>query len=453
MISLDTLLTRLMTLALVTTTVACASDETKDPTNNNGSQCTGTGAVGSKAASLADDIATDTCWTADTVYTINPKADGSYMKVLSGATLTIEAGTTVLGGTGSALIVTRGARIVAEGTAAKPIVFTSAKAAGSRGLGTSGDWGGLLLLGAAPTNWVGNNQLFEALPESDTYGYYGGDNASDDSGVLKYVRIEFAGNEYATGKEFNGLTLCGVGKGTTVDYVQVHRSSDDGVELFGGTVDVKHIVSSQNQDDGFDTDSGWSGRGQFIVVQHLNGQSSDPNGYESDDHPSAFDSLPRTAPTIYNATLVGNPASTKSSFGAILRRGTSGLYYNQIFLNFPTAAIEVRDSQTVAQYPTTLAIQSSIFFTSAVLWRVQTPTDVFDEETNFGGAASNRNVDPAITDASSLTAPSFKPAAGSPALTGAATPPNDGFFDTTATYVGAMGSTDWTAGWTSYPQS
>lgn len=435
---------------------ACGSESTSknDDLGNddNTGSCVSTGATGSKTLEVMDDIAIDTCWTADTVYFLNPKLDGTYVKVRPGATLTIEAGTTVKGRTGSALIVVRGGKLVANGTMVEPIVFTSAKPEGSR---TGGDWGGILMLGNAPTNWDGNDQLFEALPATDTEGRYGGTDAADSSGSLRYVRIEFAGYEYASGKEFNSLTLGGVGSGTVIDYVQVHQGSDDGIELFGGTVNVKHLVSSQNQDDGFDTDNGWIGKAQFLVVQHLNGKSNDPNGYESDNHPSAFDATPRTEPMIWNATLIGDMAQAKPSFGAVLRRGTAGKYMNQIFLNFPSAALEVRNTETVAQYPEHLAVRGSIFFHTGMSTANWSSAQVdFDESASFTVVSeSNRAVDPALSEASSLTAPNYLPTAGSPALSGGLTPPNDGFFDTSATFVGAMGSTDWTAGWTAYPQN
>lgn len=443
-----------LNLIVVASLAACGSESSRQPVPNDtsGEECRTGGDIGSRTQVVDTDVTRATCWSNDTIYVLNPKADGSYVKVKAGATLTIQPGTTIRGNAGSALVVVRGARIVAEGTAEQPIVFTSNKAAGSRG---GGDWGGLLILGAAPTNWDGNDQLFEALPQTESDGRYGGDVADDDSGVLTYVRIEFAGFEYDTDKEFNGLTLAGVGSGTRIDHVQVHRSSDDGVELFGGTVDLKYVVSTMNEDDGFDTDNGWSGRAQFLVVQHLNGKSSDPNGYESDGHKSDFDALPRTSPTIFNATLVGDPAQTKPHFGALLRRGAVGRYANHIFVDFASAGVEVRNTESASEYPSALRFEHTVFFNNAADGSNWSGSQVdFDEQLGFRDASlANLELDPLLRDPTSVTAPDFRLAPTSPVLSAGATPPSDGFFDVTATFVGAIGTEDWTAGWTAYPES
>src|SRR5207253_40977 len=145
---------------------------------------------------------------------------------------------------GSVLVIARGSKIMAAGTAAKPIVFTSNQADGQK---TQGFWGGLLVLGAAPinvnklSNPASDEATFEAFTTAQPEGKFGGTNAADNSGVMKYIRIEFGGFNFVADREFNNLTLCGVGSGTTVDFIQVHRGSDDGVEFFGGTVNVKHI--------------------------------------------------------------------------------------------------------------------------------------------------------------------------------------------------------------------
>lgn len=418
------------------------------------------------------DITANTTWTKDITYHLKIKSGNiPYIMVNPGATLTIEAGTKIVGSTGSALVITRGAKIMAVGTAQNPIVFSHDAPVGQR---EPGKWGGLLLLGNAHNN-LGNDQKFEAFPDgvTDPRFLFGGADDNDNSGVLKYVRIEFAGYSYRQNREFNGLTLCGVGKGTQIDFVQIHRGADDGIEFFGGTVDVKHIVSSQNDDDGFDTDNGWDGRAQFIIVQHVNGKSSDPNGYESDNCAncdSATTNLtPKTAPTVYNATLIGDktaPVSGNASFGAVLRRDTTGKYFNQIFLSFRSSGALVPDAKTCASMPADLFVQSSIYFNNSsdatnFKWDLGATPDpaqaardaACDEKVKIGDVASNKIVDPMLTNPYNLTAPNFKPMAGSPALdvANAAPPPNDGFFDASATFVGAIGATDWTTGWTSYP--
>jgi hypothetical protein len=276
------------------------------------------------------------------------------------------------------------------------------------------------------------------------------------------VRIQFAGFNFVADREFNNLTLCGVGSGTEIDYVQVHGGTDDGVEFFGGTVNVKHIVSSQNGDDGLDTDNGWNGKGQFIVVQNTNpqGATEASNGYESDNHSTAasYETAPRTRPTLYNVTLLGKKDyAGGSSFATVLRRGTGGNYYNHIVMDFPRG-LEFRDVATKNSLDQgNLFFKNSIIFNNAASgnnWEPPQASNDINEESYMTNAAwSNRFVDPGLPAArTSLTAPDWKPAAGAAALTGGATPPSDGFFDTTATFVGAIGADDWTQGWTAYPQ-
>lgn len=416
-----------------------------------------------KVCRINEDITTNTTFKAANVYVI-PRLKALFVK--NNATLTIEPGTEIRGEQGAVLVITRGAKIMAEGTKEKPILLTSAQATGQK---AAGFWGGLLVLGAAPINVnklstpPSDEATFEAFTSAIPEGKFGGTDASDNSGVIKYVRIEFAGFNFVADREFNNLTLCGVGSGTVVDFVQVHGGSDDGIELFGGTVNVKHIVSSQNQDDGFDTDNGWNGKAQFVIVQNISHPPTLPeatNGYESDNHGTAasYRAEPRTLPTVYNVTLVGDHAyAGVASFAAVFRRGTGGHYFNHIWYNFPKG-IELRDLETKEQLDAgNLAIKSSILFGNDAgpsnLPPPQATGDI-DESAYINAANGDQiNVDPKLSGALNRTTPSFKPDAGSPALTGGATPPNDGFFDTTATFIGAMGTDDWTAGWTAYPQS
>lgn len=419
---------------------------------------------GGQVIRLNDDITADTTFEAKNTYVI-PRLKQLFVK--NGATLTIEPGTVIQGEQGAVLVITRGSKINAAGTKDKPIVLTSAQPMGQR---TAGFWGGLLILGAAPVNVnklatpPSDEATFEAFTSAIPEGKFGGTNAADNSGTLKYVRIEFAGFNFVADREFNNLTLCGVGSGTTIDFVQVHGGTDDGVEFFGGTVNAKHIVSSQNQDDGFDTDNGWNGKVQFLIVQNISHPATLPeatNGYESDNHGTAtsYNALPRTAPTIYNATIIGDHAYTGvASFAGVFRRGTSGQYFNHLFYGFPKGP-EFRDPETKAQLDAgMLAIKSSIFFgndASATNLPAAQATNDIDESAYINAANNDQlGMDPLMpTGAISKTAPVFKPNAGSPVMTMGATPPNDGFFDVTATFVGAIGTDDWTTGWTEYPQN
>lgn len=409
------------------------------------------------------DITTNTTWTADGMPYILKKQ----IFVKTGATLTIMPGVEVQGEQGTGLVITRGATIMATGTADKPIVFTSAQPSGSR---TPGFWGGLTILGNAPVNVnraTGDNTAqFEAIPASNADGRFGGTDANDNSGVLKYVRVEFAGFEFAPDKEYNNLTLCGVGARTTIDFVQVHRGSDDGVEFFGGTVNIKHFVSSQNEDDGFDTDNGWQGKVQFLIVQDVTHPATigdATNGYESDNHANSasYTQDPRTLPTVSNVTLIGDHDYTgNKNFAAVFRRGTGGHYMNHIWLDFGIGP-EMRDDATEQQaIAGNLTVTYSMFFgndkTASQLPAAQ-PTGDIDESLYLTTTATDdpHNVfdtDPGLTDPTNKTAPNFKPKAGAAALTAGTTPPGDPFFDATATFAGAIGGDDWTAGWASYPQ-
>ncbi len=357
-------------------------------------------------------------------------------------------------------------------------MFTSAQPVGQR---TPGYWGGLLVLGNAPINVnakatpASNEALFEAFSNADgDSGKFGGDQPADNSGTIKYVRIEFGGYNFVADREFNNLTLCGVGSGTTVDFVQVHGGADDGIELFGGTVNVKHIVSSQNEDDGFDTDNGWVGKAQFVIVQNIAHRPGvvleATNGYESDNHgtEASYRADPRTLPTVSNATLIGDHSfAEQPSFAAVFRRGTGGHYLNHIWLNFSKGP-EFRDVPTKEQLDAgNLTIQNSMFFgndgAETNLPPPQGNNDILESDyiTTAGATTAGRadphntfGIDPGLpAAATSRTAPDWKPAANAPALTVGTTPPADPFFDATATFAGAIGTVDWTTGWTRYPQN
>ena len=413
---------------------------------------------------LADDITANTTLVAANTYVI-PRMKQLFVK--AGATLTIEPGTVIQGEQGAVLVITRGAKINAAGTAGKPILLTTSQPSGQK---TPGWWGGLLVLGAAPinvnklSNPPSDEATFEAFTSGVAEGKFGGTDPHDNSGVLTYVRIEFAGFNFVADREFNNLTLCGVGDATTVDFVQVHGGSDDGIELFGGTVNVKHIVSSQNQDDGFDTDNGWNGKAQFVIVQNVSHPATLPeasNGYESDNHGTAasYTAEPRTLPTMSNVTLIGDhDFAGGANWAAVFRRGTGGHYVNQIWINFQKGP-EIRDAETLAQVMAgNLTVTNSMLFHNDAAPSNMPPaqaTNDVDETLVFNAAHNDVfDVDPGLpAAATSKTAPDWKPVAGAAALTAGTAPPADPFFDASATFAGAIGTVDWTAGWTAYPQS
>ncbi len=225
-----------------------------------------------------------------------------WVYVAEGSTLTIPAGTIIKGDkeTKAALIVEPGGKLIAQGTAGEPIVFTSELAAGQR---RPGDWGGIIICGKAPNNNGVLAQQIEGGPRTK----HGGTDANDNSGVLQYVRIEFAGYPFKKDQEINGLTLGSVGAGTTVDHIQVSYSNDDSYEWFGGTVNCKYLIAYKGWDDDFDTDNGYAGSVQFglSVRDSRIADQSQSNGFESDNNAEGSAAEPFTAATFSNMTFLG----------------------------------------------------------------------------------------------------------------------------------------------------
>ncbi len=282
--------------------------------------------------------------------------------VKPGAVLTIEKGTTVKGDNASKaiLLVEPGAKIVAEGTAEEPIVFTSQAAGAAR---RAGDWGGIVVLGKAPVNLP--SPSVEGILKNGNTTTYGGTDENDDSGILRYVRIEYAGVVLSPDNEVNGLTLAGVGRGTKIDHIQVRQALDDCFEFFGGTVDAHHLVCQANEDDGFDMDNGYQGRLQFLVLQQDPAHPGEDNGFEIDNDAQGTGNTPLTSPTIYNATLIGKNADVdQAQYGILIRRNARGTYKNLVVTGFESA-FDIRDASTVtgttAAGKDALVISNSLF--------------------------------------------------------------------------------------------
>ena len=284
---------------------SCSSDE--DPVNNPGDG-------GEDTYVLDSDITENVTLETGKTYTLN---GGVHVK--SGATLTIQPGVTIVAQhdeTVDYILIEQGAKIDAQGTAAQPIVMTSEKK-------EAGAWGGLHICGYAHTNNGSGKSEIGNAP-------YGGNNDADDSGTLKYIRLEYTGYAFDEEHEANGVSFYGVGNGTTVEHLQAYQGSDDGFEFFGGSVNVKYMVVTSCSDDSFDWTEGWNGKAQFLVA-YQEGESS--LGYacdclmECDNNGTNNAATPVAHPTIANATLIGNGGDAQ---GVRLRAGTQVELYNTI---------------------------------------------------------------------------------------------------------------------------
>jgi hypothetical protein len=287
-------------------------------------------------------------WTADNTYLLEGRVFAE-----SGSVLNIEAGTVVKGAPGdsidaSVLIISRGAKIYAEGTADRPIIFTAESddladptvpAWDTRGL-----WGGLIILGNAPINNNDDHVYIEGIPE-DPRGEYGGDDPDDNSGVFRYVSIRHGGISIGFGNEINGLTMGGVGRGTTLEYIEVYANLDDGFEWFGGTVNAKHLIAAFCGDDSYDHDEGLRGKMQFLfAIQHpdVGNMLGEHDGAPSSD----VGAEPYAHPIIYNCTFIGsgqNSTNPEQERIFRIRENWGGEYKNSIFGDYNGYGLDIED--------------------------------------------------------------------------------------------------------------
>lgn len=277
-------------------------------------------------------------WTADKKYLIN-----GLVFINSGQTLHIEPGTIIQGMAGeaenaSALIAARGSKIMAIGTSQAPIIFTYDGDNGGTAADQRGRWGGLIILGNSTLNSALGESAIEGIPTNEVRGLYGGDDESDNSGILKYVSIRHGGTLIGADNEINGLTLGGVGSGTTIEFVEVISNKDDGIEWFGGTVNAKYLIAAFCADDGLDYDEGFRGKSQFVIVHQDPTADSADRGGEHDGGTNPEDGTPYANPVFSNVTSVGNSGSRAITF----RDNAGGEYYNSIFVNY-AKGIDIED--------------------------------------------------------------------------------------------------------------
>ncbi|OJJ17172.1 hypothetical protein BKI52_31170 [marine bacterium AO1-C] len=453
---------KLLYSALFLTTLAvvfssCSTDETTTTSATATTITDGTDALLSKPSKTYVDKGEGTgtvTWTSGNVYVL----DGLVF-VNDGQTLTIEAGTVIkgkktpsTGATASALVVARGGKIIAEGNASAPIIFTGENDDLNGALGTTqGEWGGLIVLGKAGLNSTPGQTAIEGIPTTEPRGIYGGTDDADNSGTLKYISIRHGGAVIGADNEINGLTLGGVGTGTVIDYVEVFANKDDGIEWFGGTVGVNHAVVGFCGDDSFDYDEGYRGTNQFALIYQ--DPTGGDRGGEHDGGTSPETGTPFATPVFWNVTSVGNGTNRAMT----LRDNAGGKYYNSIFYNWSkgvdieylnsTSSKDRYDAGDIAFANNTFGMIGGATTTANDLFKVGVITDkepTTAEQTAFQTKLqtelSNANGN-TVNDAVISRANVIPAAVNATITTGA---------PTAAAYRGAFsGSTDaWYTGWT-----
>ncbi len=403
--------------------------------------------------------------------------------VTNGAILTIEPGTRIVGeaGKNGGLIITRSSKIIADGTIDKPIVFTSESPNPQRG-----DWAGLVLLGNAPTNasfngLQGIGEIEGGINNSDGLGLYGtpatqAQNPADNSGILRYVRIEYAGYAFLPDKEINGLTFGGVGSNTIVDYVQVSYANDDSFEWFGGTVNCSHLISFKTLDDDFDTDNGYTGKVQFgIAIRDSSiADISKSEAFESDNDANGSSALPQTNAVFSNMTVMGPRATLSNTgnslfvWGAQIRRNSSMSLFNSIIMGYPNGLYidATKGIPTDNNIPNSLFVQNNIISGSVnpVLYSIGGNANVpitpnttasitaWFNTASYGNRVFTQNSEVGLIAPFNYTNPDFNPSMGSAAVAGAAfTNPKLSSGFSTVAYRGACAIGDtWWKNWTRF---
>jgi hypothetical protein len=355
----------------------------------------------------AGNITTNTTWTSNNVYLLN-----GWVYVKAGAKLTIQAGTVIRGDkvNKGTLIIEPGGQIEAIGTASQPIIFTSNQVAGSR---TYGDWGGIIICGNATINVPGGT----ATIEGGVGTVYGGANDADNSGIMQYCRLEFPGIAFQPNNEINGLTMGGVGSGTTIDYIQVSYCGDDSFEWFGGTVNAKHLIALRGWDDDFDTDLGYRGKVQFAVSLRdpAVADVSSSNSFESDNDASGSGNTPFTAPVFSNVSVFLEPAGglhPDYKRGMHLRRNTRCSVFNSVFTGFPTGLFIDGTNTRAAATAGDLVIENVIFAEMGTNFQSTFEQNYFNTPSRNNSTLTDSDA-LHLSDPFNLVGPNFQPQVGS----------------------------------------
>lgn len=423
----------------------------------------------------------------DTLYKLS-----GVVRVNGGGVLTIEPGTRIEGiyvpgvANISTLIIERDGQIFADGTQLQPITFSCDQTPKFKGC-----WGGLLIAGNGPMNSsqsatatspiipgrAATGGCFETVMEGSAGTVaetrLGGCATGDNSGIVRYAIIEYGGFSFAANRELNNLTVGGVGSGTILDFIHVHAGLDDGFEIFGGDLNVSHLVMTANSDDGFDFANGWSGNAQFLIIQQDSLDSDKAFEIDNTESAATYNDLPRVNGQVYNVTMVGaeSPTSTSGAAGnnvndAInLRRGARPDFFNFVMIGFPTL-LDLDDDATC---PTGINLDVEVKWQSVVAFNFPRIDNADNEAVCFPYAAGTSMEDEFYNEAAfgNLTAPvlpliapynvitpDWRPISAAAVSQGSSTvPPSNGFFDVTANYRGAVaplasGGIPWYAGWT-----
>ena len=371
--------------------------------------------------------------------------------------LTIDPGVRIFASGGSDyLIVNRGSQIFAEGTATNPIIFTSRQnVEGTTTESSQGQWGGLVIAGRAPqANCVLTAPVTCTGTVEGTSASYGGNTPTDNSGRIRYVQIKYSGFEISAGNELQGLTLGGVGSGTTIDHVQVYNSSDDGIEIFGGNVNLRHLVINGADDDGMDTDTGWRGGAQFgIVTQRAPNATSRSAGFEFSSAPASTPLASRylSQPKMANWTIVGRQSPTDAHTVAHFDTGTDATIINSVFTS-PTGSLAGCMAIADADTGTSGVVFNSVFMSCPISYRaanVALSTAAFTAGTNNTAAGTSTMTAPASGVTITNQGLNFINGANENAVTPVNAPGVYSFF-TATTYIGAVqnAADTWYQGWT-----
>lgn len=470
--------------AMVAFGAGCSDDDGSGGSGGSGTGGSGTGGTGgggtggspggldlcaenggSGTIEFPQEITEDTVLTPDCDYLLTENVGSTF--VTNGAVLTVEPGVTVRGEQAAALIVTTEGRIEAEGTSDDPIVFTSSAPVGAR---NPGDWGGVVLLGKSRVNRLipdgcdgtageCTDSIEGIEPDAELGTFFGGNDDTHNCGTLRYVRIEYAGFIFGEDNELNALTVGACGSDTTLEYIQLHRGEDDGLEFFGSTADAQYILVTGTGDDGLDTDQSYSGTISNAIVHHFAGRSDDPRGIEADNWNSNQNAEPRSNPTFQYVTLIGDAGSAAENTqqGAVLRRGTFGTIDGAVIVDFNRAGVDIRDSAWAQDggYPDNLNVTNTCFNNNGPDLPtddpVPCPADPDDANSDCNDQDGEGNAFPEDTDLATGNFLGEDPQLGdvSGAVDGSGTP------DYSVSNGNCMGAfapdgTDWTQGWTEY---